>query len=83
MSLGCFLDEDEKAQLRVSKAIETELKSWKKEAGREFKLLLLGSTQLKFVQLKQHIYHWHSVIYIPYIHTSAILLGFLNALPFT
>ncbi len=44
MALACFLDEDQKAQLRVSKAIDTEFKTWKKEAGREFKLLLLGKS---------------------------------------
>jgi len=41
--MSCLLDEDQKAQLRISKAIDSELKTWRKEAGREFKLLLLGT----------------------------------------
>ncbi len=42
MAFACCLDEEAKAQLRVSRAIERELESWKKESSREFKLLLLG-----------------------------------------
>lgn len=44
MAFTCCLDEDAKAQLRVSKAIERELEQWKRDANREFKLLLLGTT---------------------------------------
>ena len=40
---ACLLDEEQKAQLRISKAIDSELKTWKKEVGKEFKLLLLGN----------------------------------------
>ena len=42
MAFTCCLDEDAKAQLRVSKAIERELDQWKRDSSREFKLLLLG-----------------------------------------
>ena len=44
MAFTCCLDEDAKAQLRVSKAIERELEQWKRDSSREFKLLLLGMT---------------------------------------
>ena len=40
--LACCLDEDAKAQLRVSRAIEREIEAWKRDSSREFKLLLLG-----------------------------------------
>lgn len=42
MALTCCLDEEAKAQLRVSRAIESEISQWKRESSREFKLLLLG-----------------------------------------
>lgn len=38
----CLLDEDAKASLRISQAIDRELSQHKKETAREFKLLLLG-----------------------------------------
>ena len=38
----CLLDEDTKASLRISQAIDRELSQFKKENAREFKLLLLG-----------------------------------------
>lgn len=43
MACTCLLDDEAKAQLRVSKAIEREMEQWKKEASKEFKLLLLGT----------------------------------------
>ena len=42
MACACLLDDEAKAQLRVSKAIEREMEQWKKDASKEFKLLLLG-----------------------------------------
>ena len=42
MACTCLLDDEAKAQLRVSKAIEREMEQWKKDASKEFKLLLLG-----------------------------------------
>lgn len=39
---ACLLDEDAKASLRISQAIDRELSQHKKETAREFKLLLLG-----------------------------------------
>jgi GTPase SAR1 family protein len=39
----CLLDEDTKASLRISQAIDRELSQFKKENAREFKLLLLGT----------------------------------------
>lgn len=42
MAFACCLDEEAKAQLRVSRAIEKDIENWKKESSREFKLLLLG-----------------------------------------
>ena len=39
---ACLLDEDAKASLRLSQAIDRELSQYKKESAREFKLLLLG-----------------------------------------
>ena len=38
----CFLDDEAKAGLRLSQAIDRELSLFKKETAREFKLLLLG-----------------------------------------
>ena len=38
----CLLDEEGKASLRISQAIDRELSQFKKENAREFKLLLLG-----------------------------------------
>ena len=42
MACPCLLDDEARAQLRVSKAIEREMEQWKKDASKEFKLLLLG-----------------------------------------
>lgn len=39
----CLLDDDAKASLRISQAIDRELSQHKKESAREFKLLLLGT----------------------------------------
>ena len=39
---ACLLDEDSKASMRISQAIDRELSQFKKESAREFKLLLLG-----------------------------------------
>ena len=39
----CLLDEEAKASLRLSQAIDRELSQFKKETAREFKLLLLGT----------------------------------------
>lgn len=39
---ACLLDEEAKASLRISQAIDRELSQWKREGAREFKLLLLG-----------------------------------------
>ena len=40
----CLLDEDAKARLRISQAIDRELSQFKRENAREFKLLLLGAS---------------------------------------
>lgn len=40
--MACFLSEEQKAQNRISKEIEKQLRKDRKEQGREIKLLLLG-----------------------------------------
>ena len=40
--MACFLSEEQKAQSRINKEIEKQLKKDRKEQGREIKLLLLG-----------------------------------------
>ena len=42
MKMACFLSEDQRAQSRINKEIEKQLKKDRKEQGREIKLLLLG-----------------------------------------
>lgn len=56
MACTCLLDDEAKAQLRVSKAIEREMEQWKKEASKEFKLLLLG--EKGEVYLTSHTVQW-------------------------
>ena len=53
MACTCLLDDEAKAQLRVSKAIEREMEQWKKDASKEFKLLLLGK-KVKIQPLTQY-----------------------------
>ena len=40
--MACFLSEEQRAQNRINKEIEKQLKKDRKEQGREIKLLLLG-----------------------------------------
>ena len=40
--MACFLSEEQRAQARINKEIEKQLKKDRKEQGREIKLLLLG-----------------------------------------
>ena len=40
--MACFLSEEQRAQSRINKEIEKQLKKDRKEQGREIKLLLLG-----------------------------------------
>ena len=42
--MACLLSEEQRAQNRINKEIEKQLKKDKKEQGREIKLLLLGET---------------------------------------
>lgn len=43
---ACCLDEDTKASMRVSRAIDRELLQWKRDSSKEFKLLLLGKHKM-------------------------------------
>ncbi len=45
MAFACCLDEEAKAQLRVSRAIERDIENSKRESSKEFKLLLLGGQE--------------------------------------
>ena len=40
--MACFLSEEQRAQNRINKEIEKQLKKDRKDQGREIKLLLLG-----------------------------------------
>ena len=42
--MACFLSEEQRAQARINKEIEKQLKKDRKEQGREIKLLLLGES---------------------------------------
>jgi hypothetical protein len=42
--MACLLSEEQRAQSRINKEIEKQLKKDRKEQGREIKLLLLGKT---------------------------------------
>ena len=44
LEMACFLSEEQRAQNRINKEIEKQLKKDRKEQGREIKLLLLGET---------------------------------------
>ena len=47
MALPCFLDDETRAAMRVNKDINRELERWKKDQSKEYKLLLLGESNLK------------------------------------
>ena len=72
MACTCLLDDEAKAQLRVSKAIEREMEQWKKEASKEFKLLLLGK-KVEISPITQNSSDFLSSVYSA--STSRIGLG--------
>lgn len=91
--LACCLDEDAKAQLRVSRAIEREIEAWKRDSSREFKLLLLGTGEAgKSTFIKQmRIIHgqgysdkdraeFSSLVYRNIFHGMQILIEAMAAL---
>ena len=56
--MACFLSEEQRAQSRINKEIEKQLKKDRKEQGREIKLLLLGEIYI------YHILSYSRIIYI-------------------
>lgn len=60
----CLLDEEAKASLRISQAIDRELSQFKKETAREFKLLLLGTSMNVYKSHTMRLYKRREAVWM-------------------
>lgn len=63
--MACFLSEEQRAQNRINKEIEKQLKKDRKEQSREIKLLLLGKIGLSSIKHTKTNAMMHLLVYFP------------------